>query len=65
MRGGGDEEDEDLEITHTRLSLKCPLSGTRISTPARFVDVSGLNCFDLDTFLLTAQRSRKWQCPHT
>lgn len=25
----------------------------------------GLGCFDLDTYLTMAERSRKWQCPHS
>lgn len=31
----------------------------------RFVGVPGLGCFDLDTYLTMAERSRKWQCPHS
>jgi hypothetical protein len=27
--------------------------------------VPGLGCFDLDTYLKMAERSRKWQCPHS
>lgn len=33
--------------------------------PARFVDASGLQPFDLDSFLSMAQRNRKWQDPTT
>lgn len=33
--------------------------------PCRFRSVSGMAAFDLDTFLSMAQRSRKWQCPHS
>ena len=47
------------------LSLRCPLSGTRIRAPARFAPVRGLSAFDLDDFLDLAGRSRKWQCPHS
>lgn len=31
----------------------------------RFVGLSGIVAFDLDSFLSMAQRSRKWQDPHT
>lgn len=31
----------------------------------RFIGVPGLGCFDLDTYLTMAERSRKWQCPHS
>lgn len=47
------------------VSLRCPMSGGRMRTPARFASVGGLNAFDLDTFLDVVQRSRKWQCPHS
>ncbi len=47
------------------LSLKCPLTGMRMKRPARFAQVPGLACFDLEPFLDLAQRTRKWQCPHS
>ena len=49
----------------TEFSLRCPLSGSRIRTPARFVGVPGLTAFDLETFLGMVKRSKKWQCPHS
>lgn len=57
--------DEDIEVSNTVLSLRCPLTGSRIRTPARFAPVPGLAAFDLDAFLATAERTRKWQCPHS
>jgi hypothetical protein len=63
-KGEGSEDDE-VEIGCTMVSLRCPLSGSRIRMPARFASVGGLNAFDLDTFLDVAQRTRKWQCPHS
>lgn len=36
-----------------------------LQVPARFVDASGLQPFDLDSFLSMAQRNRKWQDPTT
>jgi hypothetical protein len=51
-------------MTNTVISLRCPLSGVRMVTPARFAGVRGLAAFDLDTFLAMAERTRKWQCPH-
>jgi hypothetical protein len=59
-----DDDDDDIEVSHTRVPLRCTLSGVRMNTPARFADVPGLSCFDLDTFLSMASRSRKWQCPN-
>ena len=49
---------------HTVLSLKDPLTGSRIKMPVRFVGTPGLVTFDLDAFLSVAERTRKWQCPH-
>ncbi|KAK9817204.1 hypothetical protein WJX72_011055 [[Myrmecia] bisecta] len=70
VRGGkaaadGNDSDDDLITLSTIVSLKCPLSGSRIETPGRFHGVAGLGTFDLDTFLCMAERSRKWQCPHS
>lgn len=63
--GDPDDDDDDLLVSNTVISLKDPLSGTRIQTAARFVGLSGIVAFDLDSFLSMAQRSRKWQDPHT
>ena len=62
----GDSSDDDaVQIGRTVLSLRCPLTGSRIRTPARFLPVGGLSAFDLDAFLDLVSRSRKWQCPHS
>eukprot|EP00200_Dunaliella_tertiolecta_P017767 CAMPEP_0202412716 /NCGR_PEP_ID=MMETSP1128-20130828/26710_1 /ASSEMBLY_ACC=CAM_ASM_000463 /TAXON_ID=3047 /ORGANISM="Dunaliella tertiolecta, Strain CCMP1320" /LENGTH=621 /DNA_ID=CAMNT_0049018683 /DNA_START=20 /DNA_END=1882 /DNA_ORIENTATION=+ len=57
--------DEDIEVDHAVVSLKCPLTGARVKTPARFSEIEGLMFFDLDAFLSVAERSRKWQCPNS
>lgn len=63
--GGGDDEDDDIMTDdNTCLSLRDPISGVLIETPARSVECSGLACFDLDTFIEMNSRSRKWTCPH-
>lgn len=46
------------------VSLKDPLTGSRMHVPARFRNTPGLVTFDLDAFLSMAERTRKWQCPH-
>lgn len=61
----GGAASDDIEVTNATVSLKCPLTGSRMRTPARFASVPGLRCFDLDAFLSTAERTRKWQCPHS
>jgi E3 SUMO-protein ligase PIAS1 len=63
--GGEEGGDSDVEVTHAAVSLRCPLTGGRIRTPARCSAVPGLAAFDLDAFLDVAARTRKWQCPHS
>eukprot|EP00775_Hariotina_reticulata_P009089 gene9089-9259_t len=55
--------DGDVEVSTTAVSLRCPLSGCRITTPAHFTSSPGLSCFDLDSFLEMTSRTGKWQCP--
>lgn len=40
--GGGNESDDDLITTSTVISLRDPISGSRIVTPARCVIVRSL-----------------------
>eukprot|EP00193_Tetraselmis_chui_P000747 CAMPEP_0177758088 /NCGR_PEP_ID=MMETSP0491_2-20121128/4001_1 /TAXON_ID=63592 /ORGANISM="Tetraselmis chuii, Strain PLY429" /LENGTH=724 /DNA_ID=CAMNT_0019273805 /DNA_START=584 /DNA_END=2758 /DNA_ORIENTATION=+ len=65
LNGKNGDADDDIVTLSTVISLKCPLTGARIKTPARFSDVSGLSVFDLDAFLDVAQKTFKWQCPQT
>ena len=57
--------DDELSVGSTIMSLRDPLSGSRVVTPARFQGTNGLLAFDLDTFLGMVKRTRKWQCPHS
>ncbi|XP_071732890.1 E3 SUMO-protein ligase SIZ1-like [Rutidosis leptorrhynchoides] len=68
--GGGvaaanDDSDSDLEVIadNVTINLRCPMSGCRMKTAARFRGCIHLGCFDLDTLVQINQRSRKWQCP--
>jgi len=54
-----------VEVAHQVISLKDPMSGKRMNLPARFEDASGLQAFDLESFLSLAERNRKWQDPTT
>jgi len=57
--------DEEMEVENNpTIPLVDPISSCRIAVPARFQACDGLRCFDMDTFLQMAQRSRKWLCPH-
>lgn len=59
----------DLEgaigLEQMTLSLKDPMTCTRIQVPARFTNASGPQAFDLDSFLSIADLNRKWQDPTT
>lgn len=57
--------DDDISMGSTIMSLRDPLSGGRVVSPARFLGTNGLVAFDLDTFLGMVKRTRKWQCPHS
>ena len=64
-KNGDDDDDDGILISSQRVSLRDPMSNLRILIPARFTDASGLQAFDLDSFLSLAQRHRKWQDPTT
>lgn len=64
--------DDDLSIVNDDISvdLICPFTCRIFNTPARGVDCSHLECFDLDTYFITkASKSGKgpmewnWRCP--
>jgi len=69
MFGGGgakeEEDDDDLIQSSVRLSLRCPLSYTRIGVPVRSVECRHLECFDLASYLEMANVTKpaKWKCP--
>ncbi|RKP36001.1 hypothetical protein BJ085DRAFT_33007 [Dimargaris cristalligena] len=56
-------EDDDIAATSNVLSLKCPLSHTRIKYPCRTTKCQHLQCFDADSFLRVNQQSPTWKCP--
>ncbi|AES88651.1 putative chromatin regulator PHD family [Medicago truncatula] len=68
--GGGNaadnaDSDSDLEVVSDTfsISLRCPMSGSRMKIAGRFKPCIHMGCFDLDVFVEMNQRSRKWQCP--
>lgn len=66
MCGGGGGDADEVHITHEVVSLNDPLTGTRMTKPARFCDgASGLQAFDLASFLSIVEKNRKWQDPTT
>jgi len=59
------DDDDIIMISQQVISLKDPYSHTRMTTPARFTDVSGLQSFELESFLSMVMRNNKWQDPTT
>ncbi|KAI0440468.1 hypothetical protein F4803DRAFT_553039 [Xylaria telfairii] len=55
--------DPDVITTSTVLSLKCPLSYTRIRTPVRSVVCNHISCFDGSSYLQLQEQGPQWLCP--
>eukprot|EP00172_Hildenbrandia_rubra_P001513 Plantae.Rhodophyta-Hildenbrandia_rubra.ctg2078.p1 GENE.Plantae.Rhodophyta-Hildenbrandia_rubra.ctg2078~~Plantae.Rhodophyta-Hildenbrandia_rubra.ctg2078.p1 ORF type:complete len:1120 (-),score=225.88 Plantae.Rhodophyta-Hildenbrandia_rubra.ctg2078:1264-4623(-) len=52
-----------MEIENMKVSLRCPLSLTRIDCPVKGKNCSHVQCFDLKTFLEFSRKSSKFECP--
>lgn len=59
----GQSKDDDLEAEFTSLSLRCPLSYTRITFPARSKHCKHRQCFDLVNYLNLYVKKMKRTCP--
>ncbi|XVF51411.1 hypothetical protein PTKIN_Ptkin04bG0183200 [Pterospermum kingtungense] len=59
-----DLEDSDLIEGPSRISLKCPISRTRIKTPAKGHACKHLQCFDFNNYVDINSRRPSWRCPH-
>lgn len=57
------ENDKDLMVDCTIVSLVDPLTKTRMELPARGVDCSHMECFDAVQFLLMNRQKETWKCP--
>ncbi|KAI0512689.1 PINIT domain-containing protein [Xylaria bambusicola] len=55
--------DPDVVATSTVLSLKCPLSYARLSTPCRSVLCQHIQCFDAASYLQLQEQGPQWLCP--
>ena len=62
--GGQDDDDDDIIMGDTLpANLRDPLSNLRVQRGLRVCGGKNLQPFDMDFFLDSAKRSRKWQCP--
>ncbi|GMI76433.1 PROTEIN INHIBITOR OF ACTIVATED STAT LIKE 2 [Hibiscus trionum] len=57
-------EDSDLIEGPSRISLKCPISRTRIGTPVKGHACKHLQCFDFKNYVDINSRRPSWRCPH-
>ncbi|XP_039055996.1 E4 SUMO-protein ligase PIAL2 isoform X2 [Hibiscus syriacus] len=56
--------DSDLIEGPSRISLKCPISRTRIRTPVKGHACKHLQCFDFKNYVDINSRRPSWRCPH-
>ncbi|GAA6044234.1 hypothetical protein JCM8097_005284, partial [Rhodosporidiobolus ruineniae] len=55
--------DEEIEATALELSLRDPLSFSRIDTPIRSVHCNHIACFDAATWFEMNEQTPQWGCP--
>ena len=55
--------DPDIVATSTVLSLKCPLSYSRINLPCRSTSCRHTQCFDATSYLQLQEQGPTWSCP--
>lgn len=58
-----DNNDDDIQTLSTVLSLKCPLSYTKLAIPVRSIHCDHIECFDALSFLLLQKQASTWTCP--
>ncbi|PYH77757.1 Zn-finger transcription factor [Aspergillus uvarum CBS 121591] len=56
-------EDTEIVATSSVMSLKCPLSHTRIAVPCRSIICTHNQCFDASSFLQLQEQAPQWLCP--
>lgn len=55
--------DPDVVATSQVLSLKCPLSYTRLRAPCRSTSCNHVQCFDATSYLQLQEQGPQWICP--
>ncbi|KAI3693651.1 hypothetical protein L1987_76599 [Smallanthus sonchifolius] len=60
------QSDSDNEIIEgpSRVSLKCPISYSRIKIPVKGHSCKHLQCFDFNNYVEINSRRPLWRCPH-
>lgn len=56
-------EDDDIVMATSTLTLRCPLTYARMSTPVRSIECDHIQCFDGLSFLTMQERIPSWICP--
>ncbi|XVF52983.1 hypothetical protein PTKIN_Ptkin05aG0061700 [Pterospermum kingtungense] len=59
-----DSDDSDIIEGPSRISLKCPISRTRIKVPVKGHACRHLQCFDFNNYVDINSRRPSWRCPH-
>ncbi|XP_076461438.1 zinc finger MIZ domain-containing protein 1-like [Babylonia areolata] len=55
--------EDGVEQTAIKVPLKCPITCSRITLPARGHDCKHIQCFDLDSYLKLNCERGTWRCP--
>lgn len=56
-------QDDDIVMATSSLSLRCPLTYARLTTPMRSIECDHVQCFDALSFLTMQERIPSWICP--
>ncbi|KAJ7151838.1 PINIT domain-containing protein [Mycena crocata] len=56
-------DDDDIIAGSLKMSLKCPLTFMRISTPCRSAKCTHSQCFDATSWFAMMQQTTTWLCP--
>ncbi|KAI6047681.1 PINIT domain-containing protein [Pisolithus marmoratus] len=63
MRAKAANDDDDIVAGSQRMSLKCPLSFTRVETPCRSALCVHSQCFDATSWFSCMEQTTTWLCP--
>lgn len=58
------DPDNDIIEGPSRISLKCPISFSRIKIPVKGHTCKHLQCFDFNNYVNINSRRPQWRCPH-